>query len=119
MNSRNTVNITNSTLNNSAVAGRDAGQHTDASQRINELSTLRTALAEAAEEIAGHAKTPEQRADLEHELRKMDQEVRAEQPDGEKVRFRWRSVLEALDGAVLAGTRIGQITELVHRLFGA
>jgi DNA-binding GntR family transcriptional regulator len=118
MNSRNTVNITNSTLNNSAVAGRDAAQRTDASQRTNDLSALRTALAEAAGEIAGHASTPERRADVEHELRKMDQEVRAEAPDGAKVRFRWRSVLEALDGAVVAGTRIGQITELVHRLFG-
>jgi hypothetical protein len=118
MSRRNTVNIANSTVNNSAVAGRDAMNSVDSSRRIEDLQALRAALAEATEEITTRGGTPEKCTDIEHELRKMGQEVESEKPDAEAVRFRWKSVLAILDGAVAAGTRINQISELVHRLFG-
>jgi hypothetical protein len=117
----NSVNITNSTLHNSAVAGRDAVHGGTGEQRAADLATLRAALAEAGKEIAERSAGGADAgaaADAAYEARKMEQELRAEEPDGETVRFRWKSVLAALDGVVAAGGRIAQVSDLVHKLFG-
>ena len=120
----NTVNITNSTLRNSAVAGRDAVHGGTGEQRAADLTILRAALAEIGTQIAERATGGSadadagDPADAAYELRKMDQELAAEEPDGDAVRFRWKSVLAALDGVVAAGGRIAQVSDLVHKLFG-
>ncbi|HEY4007815.1 MAG TPA: hypothetical protein VGM60_21905 [Pseudonocardia sp.] len=117
----NTVNITNSTLHNSAVAGRDAVHGGAGQQRAADLATLRAALAEVSREVAERGidgADAADSADAAYELRKMDKELAAEEPDGDTVRFRWKSVLAALDGVVAVGGRMTQVSDLVHKLFG-
>jgi hypothetical protein len=124
MKNRSTVKITGGTVN-APIAGRDVRdvrsvvyQTAGSEQRHDELATLRTLLIDSSEEIVGHAQTAEQRTELEHELRKMRQELQAEEPDGEAVRFRWRSALKTLSNVATVGTVVGQVTELVNHLFG-
>jgi hypothetical protein len=118
MSGRDTFNISNNQFNNSAVVNHGVIYGGDIDQRGADLRALREAVAEARQEIVGQATDPGDRADAEHELGKIERELRGEEPDGPTVRLRWNSVLAVLDGAVAAGGRIAQVSDLVHKLFG-
>lgn len=82
------------------------------------LGDLRHALAAGSAEIVALGRDEDERSDLGHELRKIDQELAAAEPDGAAVTTRWRSVLKVLDGVVATGTTVAGITELIGKIFG-
>lgn len=116
---RNLIKITGGTFSQSAIGIGRTEQHGSAVGSAVRLADLRTELAARHDEIVAHGRSAEEREDLRHELRKIREELNKDEPDGPAVKSRWRSILEVLEGALVAGTTITGITELVRQVFGA
>jgi hypothetical protein len=112
------INITGGTFQGSAIGIGHVEQHGAAFGSDERIADLRTMIAAARDDIIADGANDEERADLRHEVRKIERELAAEKPDGSAVQTRWKSVLAVLDGALAAGSKIAGITELVHQVFG-
>jgi len=82
------------------------------------VADLRSALIAAEPEIIGRGRNEDEQAEIRHELRKIDQELNAQEPDGAAVTTRWKSVLGVLGDAATASEQIVRVTDLVMGLFG-
>lgn len=113
---RNSIRISRSAVHNSAVGIGEVRLH-HAEVGARGLPDLRAALAVRADGIVGLGRDDEERDELRHELRKIRQELEQDNPDGEAVRTRWKSVLAVLGTALASSAHIAQITELVMTVF--
>ncbi|SHN76880.1 hypothetical protein SAMN05660350_02453 [Geodermatophilus obscurus] len=116
MNDRNSIEISGGSFQGSAIGIGHVEHHGVVAQ--GSVADLRTALAASAPELIGHGRNEEDEAEIRHEIRKIDQELAAPEPDGAAVKTRWKSVLSALGDAATASEQIARITDLVTELFG-
>jgi len=115
-NGHNSIHISGGSFQGSAVGIGHVEQHGYAPG--SSVADLRAALAAAAPELVSLGETEEDQAGIRHEIRKIDQELDADEPDGAAVHTRWKSVLAVLGGATAAGEQVVKITELMRTLFG-
>ena len=113
---RNTIRISGGTFQGSAVGIGHVEQPGYAAGPS--VAALRAALAAVAPALVESAGSEDDRADIRHEIRKIDQELAVPEPDAAAVRSRWKSVLAVLGEALAAGEQVARITELVRTLFG-
>jgi len=113
---RNTIRIEGGQFEGNAIGIVHVEQHGVVTQ--GSVADLRSALAAAEREIIGRGRTEDEQAEMRHELRKIDQELSAQSPDGAAVTTRWKSVLGVLGDAATVSEQIVRITDLVMGLFG-
>ncbi len=117
-NSDNFINISGGSFQGSAIGIGHVEQHGSAIDTGAGLAELRALLARKSDEIVALGRDDDERAELSHELRKIEKEIATPEPDAAAVRTRWKSVLALLEGVLTAGTKIAGITELIQKIFG-
>jgi hypothetical protein len=116
MNKRNSIDISGGNFEGNAIGIGHVEHHGVVTQAS--VADLRAALAAAAPEIIGRGRDEDEQAEIRHEVRKIEQELSAPEPDGAAVKTRWKSVLSVLGDAVTVSEHIARITDLVVGLFG-
>src|SRR4051794_40961229 len=82
------------------------------------VADLRTALADSAAELVARGRDEGEQAEIRDEIKEIEKELNAPEPDGGAVKTRWKSVLSLLGDAAAVGEQIARITDLVAGLFG-
>ena len=82
------------------------------------LEDLRKAIATAREKLIGLAGSPETQADVRYEIRKVEEELAADEPERAVVRSRWEQIAKALGPLATTSANIMQITDLITKVFG-
>lgn len=119
---RGTMNLTGGTFIGSAVGQDNTVSHNTI--MVGEvpapasLEDLRAAIAAAREELVGAAGSPEAQAEVRYEVRKIEDELAEEDPEGPVVRSRWEQVGKVLGSVATASGNIAKITDLVTKVFG-
>lgn len=117
-----TTNVTGGTFIGSAI-----GQGNTVSNNIitvgdvsvpATLDVLRTAIDAARDELVRTAGNPDAQAEVRYELRKIEQELDEQEPQGAVVRSRWEQVAMVLSPLAAASGAIAQITDLITKVFG-
>lgn len=91
---------------------------------IGELSVsdscdeLRRAIAAARDELVRAAPNPAAQAEVGYEIRKIEQELSEQEPQGAVLLSRWEQVLGVLSPLAAASDAIAKITELMTKVFG-
>jgi hypothetical protein len=112
------IKITGGTFNSSAIGIGRIEQRVVTVGSDSGLAELRAMVAAHAAEIVALGRDEDRRDEIRHELRKIEQELGGEAPDGSAVKTRWKAVLAVLDGALDATRKVADITDLVQRVFG-
>lgn len=117
-----TMNITGGTFIGSAVGYDNKASHNTVTvggvQAQASLDDLRAVLAAVRNELVGAATSPDMQSDVRYEVRKMEEELAKEKPDGSVVRSRWEQVGAMLGPLAAASGSITQITDLITKIFG-
>jgi hypothetical protein len=114
----NSISITGGTFQGSAIGIGHTHQHGATIGAVAGPADLRALLAERAPEIV-ELGPADDRSGIRHEIDAIDRELGRDEPSGPVVKSRWETVLSVLDSAVKAGSRLSEITDLVHKVFGA
>lgn len=115
----NSISITGGSFQSSAIGIGQVHQRNTTIGAESSASELRALLADHAVELAALGRTADDRDEIQHEIRAIDRELEQEDPSGPVVRSRWQAVLDALDGVLRAGGKLSEITDLMHKVFGA
>lgn len=117
-----TMNVTGGTFIGSAIGqGNTVSNNniTVGDVRVHAaLDDLRTAIDAARDEIVRTAGNPDAQAEVRYELRKIEQELNEDEPQGAVVRSRWEQVATVLGPLAAASGAIAQITDLITKIFG-
>jgi hypothetical protein len=87
-------------------------------QTSESLDGLRTAIASARDELVRAAGSLDSQAEVGYEIRKIEQELSEEEPQGAVVLSRWEQVTKLLSPLAAASDAIAKITVLITNVFG-
>ncbi len=79
---------------------------------------LRRAIAAARDELVRAAPNPALEAEVGYEIRKIEQELSEQEPQGAVVLSRWEQVVGVLSPLAAASDAIAKITDLMAKVFG-
>lgn len=105
-----TIGSNNKVSHNTITVGGVQGQAS--------LDELRRVIVAARDDLVGAAGGPDAQAEVRYEIRKIEQELSAEEPQGVVVRGRWDQVVTTLGSLAAVSGSIAQITDLITKVFG-
>lgn len=119
----NTVNISGGNFDrNNITAGNNTTATSGGSALPPTVEDLSRTLRDAQGAIVAAGTSPEKKAELAEELRKIIQSLDSGHPDAAPVRSRWALIRSVLGPVTAAGTALadvtGNITDMVTALFG-
>jgi hypothetical protein len=115
----NRISITGGTFTGSAIGNEQVQVTNTGGVEQVTVEDLRSSLAEAREEIIGLAEDPDQRSRLRVQVAQVEEELRADEPDGDVVRGGWKRVMRVLDGGAQASESVAKIWQAISSLFPA